>query len=322
MLGSNHKLISSDYHSVEFWKLMWHEIMLGHVFRADIKNKNKDGDYFWSDTTIVPLLDENKRPFQFLAIRYDITTRKNAEFELSEKNAELQKTNSELDRFVYSTSHDLRSPLTSILGLIGIIKNETREEETKTHVTMIGERIKLLDDFIKQILGYSHNKRMSVHRSVINFREIIDLTITSLSNLDKANRISLNIDLNDGDDFYSDSNRIQTIFNNLISNAIKYSDPERENSFISISVRTSPNIAEIIISDNGIGIPPEYHTKVFDMFFRLSNREGSTGIGLYLVSEIINSLHGTIVLSSEPNKGTEFKITLPNMDGDGENENV
>jgi signal transduction histidine kinase len=235
------------------------------------------------------------------------------ELKLESQNAELLKTNAELDRFVYSVSHDLRSPLTSILGLLAFIEDETLEEDTLEHAQMIRSSIERLDVFIKNILSYSQNNRTGLEVERIPVKKNIDEIISSLQLIKKPNAINIEVDIDERQPFYSDNQRFSIVMENLISNAIKYHKKEAPGRFIKVSGTIDKDQLLLRIADNGIGIAPENHIKIFDMFFRISGNITGSGIGLYIVKETVEKLHGSIVVESEPGKGTTFIIILKNL---------
>ena len=232
---------------------------------------------------------------------------------LEEKNAELKKTNMELDRFVYSVSHDLRAPLSSMLGIIDISAEETKEPLQREHLGMLKGNIKRLDSFIQDILNYSRNSRLEIQQEVINFKELLIEITKNLKYIGGNNKEpQINISIEDKSPFYSDKTRISVIMNNLISNAIRYQDPKTEKSVIDIKIETGAVNANIRIQDNGIGISRENHPKIFDMFYRISKNSVGSGLGLYIVKETVDKLKGTVQVESEVGKGSIFVVRLPN----------
>ncbi len=243
----------------------------------------------------------------------DISQRKFAEEELIKNNDELLKTNLELDRFAYSVSHDLRSPLTSVLGLIGFIEEESKEPETQEHVRMIKSSISRLDESIKNILNYSRNKRTELEVEKILIHATIDEIITSLNGINLNAKIHFQINIQENLPFHSDRQRFIMVLENLISNAIKYHNEDENNRYIKITGVVNNQSLSLKIADNGIGIAAANHEKIFDMFFRLSSKLYGSGIGLYIVKESIEKLEGSIKLNSEIGKGTTFNIILKNF---------
>lgn len=246
----------------------------------------------------------------------DITERRKTELNLERRNNELIKTNSELDSFVYSVSHDLRSPLTSILGLLSFIEGESQEPDTLEHAEMIRKSINRLDEFIKNILSYSRNNRIKLEIEKIQVRQTIIDSVESLQSRKDAEGIIFEIDISEQEPFYSDSLRFNTIMENLISNAIKHHKKEDSERYIKITGHSNKERLKLTVSDNGIGIAPENHKKIFDMFFRLSGKTDGSGIGLYIVKDTIEKLDGSIEVESQLDNGTTFSITLKNLNNE------
>lgn len=313
LIGQDHRILSSGYHDKEYIRNLWTTIADGKTWKGEIKNKAKDGTFYWVDTTIIPFLDAQGKPYQYFATRFDITERKKADLILEKQNQQLIKTNSELDRFVYSVSHDLRSPLTSILGLLSLIETESEEPDTLEHAEMIRNSINRLDAFIKNILSYSRNNRTGLEIENIPIQETAHEIVESLQSMEEAKGIHYEIDIKEQQPFYTDRLRFNTILENLISNAIKYHRKEQSGRYIKILGHSDHEKLQITISDNGIGIAPEHHQKIFDMFFRLSGKKDGSGIGLYIVKDTIAMLQGSIEIQSEKGIGTTFSITLKNL---------
>lgn len=229
------------------------------------------------------------------------------------ENQELKTANYELDRFVYSTSHDLRAPLNSMLGLIEIAKDDTNEDQTREHLQMLKSSAKKLDGFICDILDYSRNSRMEVLIEEINFRTLLADVTENLKFIGDNNRtVEFIIDITGETSFYSDKSRIITILGNLISNAVRYQNSQIPNPFVRITIELSPVECRMAIEDNGIGISEEAHLKIFEMFYRVSQDSVGSGLGLYIVKEAVNKLNGEIKVQSETGVGTTFLIRIPN----------
>ena len=234
---------------------------------------------------------------------------------LKSKNDELTMLNDELDHFVYSVSHDLRAPLTSIQGLINLMKMEQDEKMHDQYLDLVTKNIKRLDLFIQEILHLSRNARLAVEKSPIDFQKIIDNTFSELVYLTNSMSIQKNIYLEQESVFYGDAHRIIIIFRNLLSNAIKYSSSPHNVPRVDIRVKATSEFAHIEVEDNGMGIMEEHIDKVFDMFYRATDANAGSGLGLYIVKQVINKLEGRINLTSQVGKGTKVSITLPNLGG-------
>lgn len=232
--------------------------------------------------------------------------------ELKIKSEELQKINDELNKFVYSVSHDLRSPLTSILGVINLTKLLPELRVADSYFGMIEGRVMKLDGFIKKIIDYYKNSRSEEIKDRIEFKSMISLIWYTLNHQD--NLIKFELSVNQDVVFMGDGFRLGVIFENLISNAIKYQNPSNENKSIKINADINKQNAKIVISDNGIGIDEKFISSIFNLFFRtedILNTEG-TGIGLFIVKEAIEKMNGKIEVSSLPMVGTTFEIIIPN----------
>lgn len=225
------------------------------------------------------------------------------------KNENLTLANKELDRFVYSASHDLRSPLTSLKGLVQIAKEEEDLEQIKYYFELMDQTISKQDQFIKDIIDYSRNKRTGKTLELVNLNQLIDDIIQQYGYNENTKTIQIEKNL-EIDQIYSDALRLKIIFNNLISNAIKYGDPEKEKKKIEIKIFKENDFYKIVIKDNGIGIEEEILPRIFEMFFGTNNNIGS-GLGLYITKEAVQVLGGTISASSQIKKETILTITLP-----------
>ncbi len=178
---------------------------------------------------------------------------------------------------------------------------------------MIRESINRMDGFIKNVLSYSRNNRTSLERLEIPLAKTINGVIDSLRHMENAEGIVFKTDIVADHPFYSDKQRFTTVIENLVSNAIKFHRPGDGERYVKIKCTSDEECMTVIVKDNGIGIEPKYTDKIFDMFFRISGKIPGSGIGLYIVKEIVEKLHGTIVVNSKPGIGTAFKIKIKNL---------
>lgn len=232
---------------------------------------------------------------------------------LARQNEMLTKINKELDSFVYSISHNLRAPLMSVLGLLDLAKNESNSAIIQQYHEMMKSSVCKLDDTLREILEYSRNARQGLVIAKIDFEKLINDNFERMQFMPGYDRIRKEIFIEGDSGFYSDQYRISLILNNLISNAIKYADPSKDVSFIQIGIHQRPESVVLDFKDNGIGIENGHIQKVFNMFFRATERNEGAGLGLYIVKEAVEKLRGTIHLESEVGKGTVFRIELPNL---------
>ena len=234
--------------------------------------------------------------------------------DLNKQNIELQKINAELDRFVYSVSHDLRAPLASSLGLIELSKGEKSIDKILYYNLLKERSLKRLDDYVTSLIDFSRNYRVGVLKEEIEFKLLLEHCIELNKPYgEESNRVHISIEIDQQSPFWGDSLRIRIVLNNLLSNALKYYDEDKERSALMINVISDQKHALIKFIDNGIGIDSSLINNVFDMFYRASERPKGSGLGLYITKEVIGKLNGTIVLESVLGKGTSFTVDIPNQ---------
>lgn len=226
-------------------------------------------------------------------------------------NEALSKTNMELDSFVYRVSHDLRAPICTSLGLTDLSIRSADINEIKHYLNLQETSLKRLDQFIVDILDYSKNMHEQIVPQLIDFNQLIDSAFQDY-NTAHTHTIKLIKNIDAQIPFYNDLLRLKIIFNNLISNAIKFQKQGDYGQFIEINIHTTVEKAAIVIRDNGIGIPDKFLEKVFKIFFRVSNNNSGSGLGLYIVYDSVTKIQGTINLSSNLNEGTVISISIPN----------
>ncbi len=258
-----------------------------------------------------PILNQHKKIVAISGTLTDITDRKHTESMLKEQNEQLKKINSELDEFVYSASHDLRAPLVSVLGLINIMKLE-KGENIDQYLEMMRKSIYKLDKYVQDITDYSRNARVDLHYGDINFIEQVSETLDGLRYMQHAEKVKTTVDVTQSVPFTTDSRRLSIILSNLVSNALKYSIDQNEKPKIAIKVSVCEAKAVIYIKDNGQGIDAEHHEKIYDMFYRATDKSNGSGLGLYIVKETLQKLDGSIQVKSAPGKGCCFMVTIPN----------
>jgi len=241
----------------------------------------------------------------------DITQHREAEDLLKRQNEELVKINAELDRFVYSASHDLRAPLMSVKGLLNMIKVDADKGKLEMYLGLIEGSINKLDNFITDIIHYSRNSRMDIMPSKIDFHDLVKESIESLKYMQDAEKVKSIVLIKDAFPFYSDHSRLLIIFNNIISNAVRYHDKWKD-SFLRIEINLFDEKAEIQFTDNGVGIAEEFLDKIFKMFFRASYDSKGSGLGLYIVKSTVEKLNGKVSVKSKLGEGTSFLIEIPN----------
>jgi PAS domain S-box-containing protein len=233
--------------------------------------------------------------------------------ELRRTVAQLEERNFELDQLIYKTSHDIRSPLTSVLGLVNVIGLEADKSRWPAYLEMIENRIKTLDRFLQSMIFYAKASRSSLVTEPVDFTQLLERTKATLSFLKKFDQLQISlVRTGEGAVFAGDPFRLEILFNNIVSNAIKYQNPAADTHYLRVAVDVTAREARLTFSDNGIGIKPEYADRVFEMFYRATENTDGSGLGLYIVKQIVDKMKGTIRLESRYGRGTTIKVTLPN----------
>jgi signal transduction histidine kinase len=229
---------------------------------------------------------------------------------IEQQNEELRKTNRELDKFVYSASHDLRAPLTSILGLVNLMEmdKQTPQEE---YLSKIKSQISKMETFMRDVVDYSRNARQEVKIEEINLHDKVKDVLQSLSYFNNAHLMTFEVDIPANQTILSDSYRLGVILSNLISNAIKYADVRKAKPFVHVSFFMEHGCPHVRIKDNGIGIAQDHLPKIFDMFYRASSSSNGSGLGLYIAMESAQKLNYKIHAQSVISEGTVLTIELP-----------
>ncbi len=273
----------------------------GIIQHRELRLKSGDGETIWVSFSAIIYPKDN-----FIeAGMTDITQSKL-------NTIELEKVNFELDSFVYHASHDLRSPLRSILGLINIYRHETDEYLRDEYIDRMERNIYKLDHLIQELLSISRNDRINDPLVDINFMVEVDHSVEGYYNALDTDDLSLEINIKQPTKFVSDLTRVKIILNNIISNAIKYRDTDKELSKVIVEIEVNTEEAVIKIIDNGEGIPADQIPHIFDMFHRATDHSDGSGLGLYIVKNVLNKLDAKILVTSEPYVETVFTISIPN----------
>lgn len=232
---------------------------------------------------------------------------------INNQNKELRKVNAELDRFVYSASHEMRSPLSSILGLINVAsldKTSNKEE----YLAYIKHSVERLDALLQDIVDHSKNARTELEIAPLDLQHEIAEVIEDLTYSENFSKIKSTVECKGEGVIHSDVNRLKIVLNNLITNAFKHHAPDDvSDPFVKVAIHQTDTGVRLTISDNGPGIEPEEQGKIFNMFYRATHKSEGTGLGLYIVKEIINNLNGSIEVQSQVGKGTTFVIELTDL---------
>ena len=321
LVGQNHRIISSGFHEKEVFRILWKTITSGKPWKGELKNRAKDGTFYWVNTTIVPFLGDNGKPNQFIAIRTNITERKKAEEEIQKLNIALQNralaleaANRELEAFSYSVSHDLRAPLRAVDGFSQMVLADYAERldsEGKRMLGVIRSEAARMGRLIDDLLTFSRIGRLPVEPMQINMRVLVRKIYDELIALEPERQIRFT--LHPLPPVFGSESMIRQLWVNLINNALKFT-ANRKVGEIEIGAKDDvPDGPIYFIKDNGAGFDMRHAGKLFVVFQRLHEQKEfpGTGVGLALVHRIIQRHGGRIWAEAEPERGATFYFTLP-----------
>ncbi|MDN3676800.1 PAS domain S-box protein [Flavobacterium paronense] len=272
----------------------------------------KSGEEFWVNFSMIPVTDKEGEHSHWISIQRDVTEEKEKEKEREQLIRELTQNNKDLKQFSYITSHNLRAPLSNLTGLLNLIEDINIEDpELKEIITGFSKSTHLLNETINDLVKVIIIKdNPSIQKEKVLIKDVFENVFNQLSFLISVNKPILKIDLEDVTILDINKSYLESIFLNLLTNAIKYRDPNRQ---LRVTIATKVVGDELIITfkDNGIGIDLDKNKdKIFGLYQRFHNYPDSKGLGLYLVKSQVESMGGTILVASTVGKGTTFTIVF------------
>lgn len=336
LIGQDHRILNSSYHSRDFFQSLWQTIVDGKVWRGEIRNRRKDGTYYWVDTTIVPFVDGEGRPVQYIAIRADITERKSYQEELAKLAKDLEGKNKELETMIYAASHELRSPLVSVQGFASLVgegiedlKRQLRdsseekppslekvhaiEEEINRALDFIVAGTTKMDALLSGLLVISRLGQPDVRKELVDVGKLVEMNLATIRyQLEKEGAVFLVDAL---PPTWANTSLLDQVFTNLFGNAVKYASPNRPLR-IEVRGRVFASHVEYEVIDNGIGISQQHQQQIFDLFHRLqpAEKEGY-GLGLAIVKRALEQMNGKVAVQSKLGRGSTFILELPRRGG-------
>ncbi len=281
----------------------------GIVKNATVSFRKKDGTTFWGLINCTLTSNENGALY-YDGVVIDITEKRKGEELLKAKNNELKKINAQMDRFLYSASHDIRSPMTSIMGLVNILRMEI-DQNKHVYLDKIDASLKKLDYFIKEVMQFSQNSRTQIQSDKIDFNDLIQSAWEKV----KGPLIDVEFIVKISPEkyyFYSDYNRILIVLINIFKNSIQYIDYHKSEQLIEVNVNVETDQVTIEVTDNGIGIGEKHLENVFDMFYRGNDKIHGPGMGLFIVKETLARIKGDVSITSQLYSGTSVITIIPN----------
>lgn len=229
------------------------------------------------------------------------------------KIIELQKAYDELNKFAYSVSHDIKGPLSGILGAINLANEIDDIAEMKEMLSLMKKSVIKLDAYVLSMHDYYSLQRGELKITEIDFKKLIDELKSIYSILSKVNGVTFDISISQDGIFRSDYAILSLIFNNLLSNAFKYQDRNSKNKSVEMIIEVAKTVVTIYVKDTGIGILGSHIGEIFNLFYRSNSLEVGSGFGLYNVKSALIKLNGQIAVHSILHQGTTFKVTIPSI---------
>lgn len=319
LVGQDHRIINSSHHSKEFIREIWTTIARGKVWKGEIKNKAKDGTFYWVDTTIVPFLNEHGKPRQYVAIRADISERKRAE-EVASRMYAIEEANRIKSEFLANMSHELRTPLNGIIGFGEVLLGGRPGPLNPRQTDFLGDilnsgrhLLQLINDVLD--LAKVEAGKMELKPETFRVEKAIDEVCSVSRGLAHKRRIQISTQVSpDVGEVTIDQQKFKQVLYNLVSNAVKFNN---DGGDVEIIARCMGNLLQVQVRDNGIGIREADLPRLFREFEQLDSgaarRFGGTGLGLALTKKIVEFQHGTIAVQSELGAGSTFTVVLPKM---------
>ena len=299
LLGQDHRIVNSGYHAKEFIRDLWVTIANGRIWRGEIRNRAKDGSIYWVDTTIVPFLDERGKPYQYLAIRYEITDRKRSEDRLREQEALAR-----LGQMAAVVAHEVKNPIAGIRGALQVIGSRmAADARDKPVIGEIIARLDALNRIVQDLLVFARPRELKA--------EPTDLKTLVLSTIDHLKRdpslagVAVEVAGN-GAVVNADAEQLQLAVQNVLMNAAQAIGPSGR---IQISIGHENGNWAIAMADNGPGMPPDVKEKAFEPFFTTKSR--GTGLGLPIAKRVVEAHGGRLTIDTPPTGGTVVTLSLP-----------
>ncbi len=299
LVGEDHRIINSGYHSKEFFRTLWATIAAGSVWNGEIRNVSKTGEFYWVDTTIVPFLDDQRQPYQYMSIRFEITERKRAEEQLRS-----QETLAKLGQMAAVVAHEVKNPLAGIRGAIQVIADRMPADEPERVVLGdIQTRIDALVQMVEDLLLFA--RPTAPVMQVTSLMMLLSGTVSILRQDPRWAEVEIRLP-DDAPTLRVDGTQLQVAFLNLLLNAAQAVDGQ---GCIEVTADITAHWYEIRVRDDGPGLDPDVRVKLFEPFVTTKHR--GSGLGLATARRVVEMHQGTLTVESQDGDGTVMLVRLP-----------
>lgn len=321
VIGKNPRILKSGKMPSEVYMQLWDTISAGDVWRGEFLNRKKNGELYWEWATMTSIKNEDGEITNFLSIKEDISLRKQMEADLLIAKNKAEESDRLKSAFLANMSHEIRTPLNSIIGFSELLSDSDFEIDQKKefiqHIITNGDN---LLNIINDIMDISRMEsgQVSIRESKIHVNRFIEGIKEQFALKFEDINLEFKLEIPDSEHeifILADDDRLRQIFNNLISNALKFTSQ----GYIQLGYQVKGEMVEFCVTDTGIGIPTEYHDKIFDRFRQVesfnSRKYGGNGLGLAITKNLIELMGGKIWMESEYGKGSSFSFVLPLFTG-------
>jgi two-component system CheB/CheR fusion protein len=299
LLGQDHRIVNSAHHPKEFIRTLWTTIANGRIWRGEIRNRAKDGSIYWVDTTIVPFLDERGKPYQYMAIRYEITDRKRSEDRLREQEALAR-----LGQMAAVVAHEVKNPIAGIRGALQVIGSRmAADARDKPVIGEIIARLDALNRIVQDLLVFARPRELKAEPT--DLKTLISSTIDHLKRDPALAGVAIEVAGN-GAVVTADAEQLQLALQNVLMNAAQAMGASGR---IQVSIGREDGHWTISMADNGPGMPPDIKEKAFEPFFTTKSR--GTGLGLPIAKRVVEAHGGRLTIDTPPTGGTVVTLSLP-----------
>lgn len=318
LIGQDHRILNSRYHDKSFFIDLWRTISRGEVWHGEVKNRSKNGEYYWVDTTIYPIKNAFDKIIKYIAIRFDITDKKRMLEELQEATKTANIAAKTKTDFLANMSHEIRTPMNAIIAMTDVLSETELTTDQDKYVKVINNAGSILLDVINSILDLSKIEagQLNLEKIEYNLYDMLNsaIAVMNSSAIKKNLALVVDIEANVPENIFGDPSRLRQVIINLLANAIKFTNKGEIVLKVKID-RESCNNLFFSVSDTGIGIAFENYSKIFSVFSQAntstSREYGGTGLGLSISKKLVESFGGKINFISELGKGSNFYFTLP-----------
>lgn len=319
LIGQNHSILKSGFHNAEFYQNIWKTISSGKIWQGDIKNKAKDGTFYWVRTTITPFIGKDGKPAQYIAVRTDVTELYAQKDTIESQFQELKKTDGQKDEFISMISHELKSPIFPIIGYCDLLREPELSKnfnilhfEALDEITSNAERLRRITEDLLDV-NRINMKKLPYIIEKFSLAKFATRIAKEHAHLMKEKQIEFYVLPVEDQIIESDEQRLMQVIGNIIRNAVDFV-PNKDGK-ITVNIRSKSGHITFSVKDNGVGMSKENQHELFAPFYQVDSsatrKHGGAGLGLAICKGIVEDLGGKIWVESDAGKGSTFFFSVP-----------